>query len=158
MKMFIDGWGTNLRFSAAHFIPDLGKCSRLHGHDYAVSVELRGNPVNGVLIDYGVVKKFLRELLEYYDHRILVPVVNGHSQQRTTGNEVKVSWSGKSITVPLEDVAFIDTDVSSSENLSVLIAKGLSKILREYKNLDELTVSVFEGPAQSSSSTVNIHD
>ncbi len=33
----------NLSFSAAHFITFGGKCERLHGHNYAVSVILEGN-------------------------------------------------------------------------------------------------------------------
>src|SRR5208337_2806286 len=33
----------DLRFSAAHFISFLGKCERLHGHNYGVSVVLEGN-------------------------------------------------------------------------------------------------------------------
>lgn len=158
MKMLIDGWGTNLRFSAAHFIPDLGKCSRLHGHDYAVSIEIIGEPENGVLIDYGVVKKFIRNLLEYYDHRILVPKINSVSEQNTQGDEVLIKWSGKTLSVPLGDVAFIDSDVSSSENLSRVMSKEVATLLMPYKNLAELTLTVYEGPAQASSSTVKIHD
>ena len=156
--MLIDGWGTNLRFSAAHFIPDLGKCSRLHGHDYAVSIEITGEPENGVLIDYGLVKKFIRNLLEFYDHRILVPKINSISEQHTNGDEVSIRWSGKTLSVPLGDVAFIESDVSSSENLSRILAREVADLLKPYRNLEQLTLTVYEGPAQASSSAVSIHD
>ena len=156
MKMTIDGWGNNLRFSSAHFIPDLGKCSRLHGHDYAVSIELEGDLKNGILIDYGDVKRIARKILEQYDHRVLIPTRGTLSVANVQSNHVSVEYSGKTMSFFMEDVCFIDTDVSSSENLASLISFQLKKELSAYENLRSLSLTVYEGPSQGSSFQVNL--
>ena len=58
-------------FSAAHFLSSYhGKCERLHGHNYRVWVTIKGNKLDsgGMLIDFGIVKKKLREIIALYDH------------------------------------------------------------------------------------------
>ena len=154
--MYIDGWGTNLRFSSAHFIPGLGKCSRLHGHDYAVSLELEGDIINGIVVDYGDVKKIARKVLEYYDHRVLIPESSGHTKVEVIGNAVNVQYEGKKLTFHGDDVAFINSEFSTSENLSMNICEKIKAELKVYRNLKSLTVTVFEGPSQGSSFRVDL--
>ena len=156
MKMTIDGWGNNLRFSSAHFIPDLGKCSRLHGHDYAVSIELEGEMENGILVDYGDVKKVIRKVLETYDHRVLVPTLGVRSTVNVQQEQVKVEYSGKTMSFFREDVCFIEADISSSENLASIIGSQIKKELGVYKNLRNLTLTVYEGPSQGSSVRIDL--
>ena len=58
-------------FAAAHFITDYnGKCERLHGHNYRVRVFASGPKLGtgGMLIDFGILKKALKEVLHVYDH------------------------------------------------------------------------------------------
>ncbi|MBN2510925.1 MAG: 6-carboxytetrahydropterin synthase QueD [Spirochaetales bacterium] len=58
-------------FAAAHFISDYhGKCERLHGHNYRVRVHAAGDTLTegGMLIDFGVLKKALKEVLSGIDH------------------------------------------------------------------------------------------
>lgn len=47
-----------------------GKCSRLHGHTYSVSVVLSGEKLQpiGFLIDYYWLGQFLKTIHERYDH------------------------------------------------------------------------------------------
>mgnify|MGYP000182653560 CR=1 FL=1 len=72
------------RFSAAHHLPGHPKCGKVHGHNYRVMVKLRAHiselGENGMLADFGKVKKTLRKVLVKYDHsdlneRIEVPTV-----------------------------------------------------------------------------------
>lgn len=156
MKMTIDGWGNNLRFSSAHFIPELGKCSRIHGHDYAVSIELEGDVKDGILVDYGDVKKIVRNILEPYDHRVLIPTRRTRSVVEVKSDQVIVEYSGKKMSFFKDDVCFIDADISSSENLASLIASQLKNELNVYENLKTLSLTVFEGPSQGSSFQVNL--
>ena len=76
MYIFINGWETNLKFSAAHFIPYHSKCRRLHGHDYAIDIKISGEPVNGMVMDFVVIKKEIRKILESMDHRLILPLMN----------------------------------------------------------------------------------
>ncbi|MEM0334440.1 MAG: 6-pyruvoyl tetrahydropterin synthase family protein, partial [Thermoplasmata archaeon] len=74
MKIEIDGWKFNLRFSASHFIPFHGKCSRLHGHDYGIKLVLEGDlDENYMLMDFIELKKAIREIIEKIDHHVLLP-------------------------------------------------------------------------------------
>jgi 6-pyruvoyltetrahydropterin/6-carboxytetrahydropterin synthase len=58
-------------FSAAHFLSHyMGKCEKLHGHNYLVRVWLCGDKLDesGMLFDFSLLKKTLREVLAVLDH------------------------------------------------------------------------------------------
>lgn len=58
-------------FAAAHFLKDYnGKCENLHGHNYKVYAHVSGNELNegGMLLDFTVLKKTLREVCKTMDH------------------------------------------------------------------------------------------
>ncbi|MFP4365366.1 MAG: 6-carboxytetrahydropterin synthase QueD [Spirochaetia bacterium] len=61
-------------FAAAHFIRNYhGKCEKLHGHNYTVTVYAQGSQldIGGMLIDFGIVKKALRKVLKTLDHGLI---------------------------------------------------------------------------------------
>ena len=61
-------------FSAAHQLRDsAGKCENLHGHNWQVDVvvEAEGLTEGGVVIDFDILKKHIKELLDRFDHRVL---------------------------------------------------------------------------------------
>lgn len=61
-------------FAAAHFLRDYhGKCENLHGHNYKVFVHVEGGQLDagGMLLDFSVLKKALREVCGELDHRNL---------------------------------------------------------------------------------------
>jgi 6-pyruvoyltetrahydropterin/6-carboxytetrahydropterin synthase len=49
------------------------KCENLHGHNWRIEVCLVGETLNnaGVLMDFGVFKKILSEIIERLDHKFL---------------------------------------------------------------------------------------
>jgi len=58
-------------FAAAHFLKNYhGKCENLHGHNYKVRVYLSGTQLDagGMLIDFGIVKGILKDVLAGLDH------------------------------------------------------------------------------------------
>ena len=67
------------RFEAAHKLPQHdGKCSRLHGHSWVGRVYVKGDKLiqngskQGMIIDYGDIKKYLQPLLDnFLDHYYL---------------------------------------------------------------------------------------
>lgn len=73
MKLTVNGWYTNMRFSAAHFIPSHYKCSRLHGHDYGIIINVDGEMQDGMLIDFIELKNAIRSVINEMDHKLLVP-------------------------------------------------------------------------------------
>lgn len=63
-------------FDAAHclpLMPDGHKCQRLHGHTYAVEIQLTGDvdPKTGLVIDYDDIAKIWAPLHVALDHRYL---------------------------------------------------------------------------------------
>ena len=58
-------------FAAAHFLRDYhGKCENLHGHNYKVYAHVQGASLDagGMLLDFGDLKKALREVCAALDH------------------------------------------------------------------------------------------
>lgn len=61
-------------FAAAHRLTMVGaKCENLHGHNWKVEVYLQGERLDeaGVVVDFGLVKAHLREVMATLDHRFL---------------------------------------------------------------------------------------
>src|SRR5271156_104058 len=64
----------NLKFSAAHFIAYPGFREPLHGHNYQVGVYVEGSLANtGYVIDFGLIKKLTKEIVDRLDERTIVP-------------------------------------------------------------------------------------
>lgn len=56
-----------------------GKCENIHGHSYHLSVTIRGTPIeggdpkNGMVIDFGDLKKIVeKNILDSYDHALVI--------------------------------------------------------------------------------------
>lgn len=59
-------------FSAAHHLLNYeGECENQHGHNWLVEVYVEGDMLNksNILIDYKVLKKELKTVLDYLDHQ-----------------------------------------------------------------------------------------
>lgn len=138
----------SLNFDYAHFLPNISKCSVLHGHSARVIVEVVGTPSGeGILVDFGVLKSLTKSVLSELDHRLLV------AEKYVKGIEdgsVLVEFYGKdgpySLKVPLSSVLITDFEITA-ENLSHYIA---NKILRELPdNVKAVKVTVYEGLGKS---------
>ena len=58
-------------FAAAHFLSHYrGKCENLHGHNYRVRVWVKGEKLDegGMVVDFSLLKKALREAIGLLDH------------------------------------------------------------------------------------------
>ncbi|MGH4123559.1 MAG: 6-carboxytetrahydropterin synthase QueD [Clostridium sp.] len=66
-------------FDSAHFLSGyVGKCSNIHGHRWKVEVEvqsetlLKGGQLDGMVIDFGDLKKDVKAMVDDYDHALIV--------------------------------------------------------------------------------------
>ena len=62
------------RFAAAHQLKMVAqKCENLHGHNWKVEVCVAGEKLDrgGILIDFGVVKSHVAEVMNRLDHKFL---------------------------------------------------------------------------------------
>lgn len=73
-------------FSAAHRVQGHPKCGRLHGHNYQIVVHL-AHPQGyynqlaelddmGFVLDYGILKKVVKPVIDVLDHRYMVSLAN----------------------------------------------------------------------------------
>ena len=105
-------------FAAAHFLARYhGKCERLHGHNYRVRVTARGPKLDegGMLVDFGVLKAALRDILAELDHTSL----NDHPAfaDGSPSAERIAAWVGGRVAaaVPAASIALVEvyeTDTS----------------------------------------------
>ena len=62
------------QFAAAHQLTMVGtKCENMHGHNWKVEVYVTGEELDeaGVLVDFGVIKKCVAEIMTMLDHKYL---------------------------------------------------------------------------------------
>jgi 6-pyruvoyltetrahydropterin/6-carboxytetrahydropterin synthase len=61
-------------FAAGHALRGYqGKCENVHGHNYRVRVTLAGEQLNsiGLLVDFVDMKRLMKEIIEYLDHKFI---------------------------------------------------------------------------------------
>ncbi len=66
-------------FDSAHFLAGYeGKCSNIHGHRWKMVAEIYGEELQkdgqtrGMLVDFGDLKKDLKEIADSFDHALIV--------------------------------------------------------------------------------------
>jgi 6-pyruvoyl tetrahydropterin synthase/QueD family protein len=141
-----------LEFSASHFITYGGKCERIHGHNYAVSVELEGELTeDSYLFDFVVLKRIVRDICDSLDHRFLLPLGNEHLEVREAGGGWDIVFRQRRYLLPVQDVLTLPIDNVTAERLAEYICNALLEKLREHRatNVVKATVGVEESPGQT---------
>jgi 6-pyruvoyltetrahydropterin/6-carboxytetrahydropterin synthase len=64
------------RFESAHYLPGMPeghKCRRIHGHSFIVDIQVLGevDPLSGIVMDFGDIKKLVQPLINHLDHWLL---------------------------------------------------------------------------------------
>ena len=96
-------------FAAAHQLKMVAsKCENLHGHNWKVEVCVAGSELDdaGILVDFGIVKAHVAEIMKALDHKFLNEMECFHNnpsseriavyiaeqlRQRLTGGAIRVS-------------------------------------------------------------------
>jgi 6-pyruvoyltetrahydropterin/6-carboxytetrahydropterin synthase len=76
-------------FSAAHQLTMVAKkCENLHGHNWKVEVCVKGERLNeaGVLVDFGIIKGYVKEIMGRLDHRFLNELPDFENTQPSSEN------------------------------------------------------------------------
>ena len=105
-------------FAAAHRLTGSGgKCESLHGHNFRVTLEVKGDHLggSGMLMDFGELKKILRTVLEELDHTDL----NEHPAFRSSGpsseNIARFIWGEVHRRIGPDEVRTASVTVEESE-------------------------------------------
>jgi 6-pyruvoyltetrahydropterin/6-carboxytetrahydropterin synthase len=141
-----------LRFAAAHFTTFAGECEPLHGHNYALTVEIEGDPTaDSWVLDFSAAKALVRGICAELDHRFLLPLDNSSLEIAASDTEFEVRFGDRRYVVPRSDVAELPLDNSTAERLAEYIAGRIVDALRERgaSNVTSIAVGVEEAPGQS---------
>ena len=162
-KVIVDS--ENLDFSAAHFISFAGKCERLHGHNYAVSVELEGELTGDrYVFDFVALKKIMRKICNALDHYFLLPERSEYFDIHKSDGEWEIRFPDpaggtrdRRYVLPAQDVLTLPVDNITAERLAeyicgqfidALTASATQKEV-ELSNLTAVTIGVQESPGQT---------
>ncbi|MFW9949196.1 MAG: 6-pyruvoyl tetrahydropterin synthase family protein [Candidatus Thorarchaeota archaeon] len=121
---------TELKFSAAHFLKEPFKCSRLHGHNYYVSVEL-SSPLDEdyFVVDFIDLKKRVKSVIKPLDHCVLIPQNSKEIEIKEVGESVEIlTKTHKHYIFPKSDVTFLPLPATTSELLTQYIHSNIKKI------------------------------
>ena len=110
------------KFSACHFLKEPLKCSRIHGHNYFVTVEIKGDlDENYFVVDFIELHKNLVSIIDPLDHYVLIPTKSDYLQITEDGESVEIIKSNKRYVFPRSDVKFLPIKATTSELLAKYI-------------------------------------
>ena len=143
-----------LTFCAAHFLTIAGhKCESLHGHNYVVSVTVHGpiDPDTGFVVDFAVLKRILRPVIDRMDHRVMVPRLNPKVVTSIEGTATVVEYRGeRRFVFPTSHVALVEVTDTTAELLAALLSGEVVRGLEaEGRRPTSVVVEVEESPGQS---------
>lgn len=141
-----------LSFSAAHFISFMGKCERLHGHNYGVSVELEGGLTEDAYVfDFVLLKRIVRHVCDSLDHRFLLPERSEELNVRQGEDEWEIRYENRRYVLPAADVLSLPIDNITAERLAEYVCDQLLDALskHEISHLTAMTVGVEEASGQT---------
>lgn len=132
---------SKVKFSASHFLKEHFKCSRLHGHNYYVSVEVSDElDDNYFVVDFMELTVKLKEIIEPLDHFILIPTKSDDIKIKEDKESIEVLTPTKRYVFPREDVCLLPLPATTAE----LLAKYIHDKLKEIYKGKKLTVKVGE--------------
>jgi len=110
-------------FDAAHYLRGYpGKCANQHGHSWKYSVEIVGDKLDelGMLIDFVVVKKAMKESIEnYIDHEMINNLIPFDEENPTAENLAKWIYGQITRTFPSWDIGLKSVTVWESDECAV---------------------------------------
>jgi len=151
--IFIDDPSFN--FDYAHILPHTQKCSVMHGHTSSALVEVIGEPVDGMVVDFGVAKEIVREAVRGLDHKLFInkKYVRRQDKRRVTLGFRTVHGDFR-ITAPKATTVLLDGE-ATVENLARVLLGRVSTKMPE--NVSAVGVYVYEGLNKGAHLLAQIH-
>lgn len=114
-------------FSSAHYLRNYqGKCENLHGHNWKVEVVVKGENLDkaGMLVDFGILKKNLKEVLDMLDHKCINDEIEFFRENSPSSENIaKYIYDMLSIKLKEFDVLIDYVKVFESENSFAIYVK-----------------------------------
>lgn len=150
MFLEIDGGYSGIKFSACHFIPRHEKCSRLHGHSYIVRLRLEGDiGAEGMIMDFVVLKKKLKEMIDELDHKTLLPTKSDDVKLTVDDVSVEAICDEKRYVFPMMDVTLLDIPTTTAEEMCKMMTLRMVKEVSFPPNVKSVSVGLDEERGQT---------
>ncbi|VWU49993.1 6-pyruvoyltetrahydropterin synthase, putative [Hepatocystis sp. ex Piliocolobus tephrosceles] len=141
-------------FNCAHFIAYKGYKESLHGHNYNVSLKIKGSiQEDGYVIDFDILKKIVNDICKTLDHRFILPIYSDVLQIKEVHNNFEIICEDNSLySFPQKDCVLIPIKHSSVEEIGQYILdkiiESISLSFLKKKSVNYVEVSVGESPTQ----------
>ena len=142
----------SLGFAAAHFATFAGGCESLHGHNYALSVEIAGHLTeDSWVLDFSDGKRIVRNICKELEHKLLLQTESRVLKITEGEEQYEIVFENRRYVVPKADVAPLAIDNTTAECLAEWFAGCISDALASEgaSNLSRITVGVEEAPGQA---------
>lgn len=141
-----------LKFAAAHMATFADSIEALHGHNYAVSIEVEGDlQAEGWVTDFGVLKRIGREICDRLDHHFLLQTDGDRIAARCDGEVWELRFGAKRYEFPADDVLPLPIANSTAELIAEWfwseVHAGLSSA--GINSIRLITIGVEEAPGQA---------
>ena len=141
-----------LKFAAAHFATYEGKLEPLHGHNYAVTIEVTGTLTDDAWVcDFSTLKSAGKALCDELDHKFLLQRDSRELQIDEGMSNWKVRFRERGFVFPKADVMPLPIDNTTAERLAEWFVGRLRDDLRARgaTNLTSISVGIEEAPGQA---------
>ena len=140
-----------LKFAAAHMATFGGSMEPMHGHNYTVSIEVKGPLTDDSwVVDFSLLKRLGREICDDLDHKFLLQRDSRAVEIDETDTNWKFRFAGRGFVLPKSDVLALSIDNTTAERLAEYFIGRLKTALAATgaSSITEITVGVEEAPGQ----------
>ena len=141
-----------LRFAAAHMATLGDELEPLHGHNYSVRCRVEGDLTSDRwVIDFGVLKRVVREACEALDHRFLLQRASPLLEIEEREAAWAIRFGDRGYVFPASDVVALPIENTTAELLAEWLWRRAAEALTSggHANLAYLEIEVEEMPGQS---------
>jgi len=114
-------------FSSAHILHGhTGDCKRMHGHNWLVEAEVKGNNINkiGMVIDFKDIKNKLQEIIKKLDHQYLNDIEPFTNENPTAENISKYIYKELSKNINTDNIKVSEIKLWETNNSAVVYTEN----------------------------------
>lgn len=141
-----------LHFSAAHFITFNNSCENLHGHNFHVCIDARGdNDADDLVVDFVLMTRLAAGICADLNDKVLLPATSDVVKVERRERLVYVSCYDKQFMLPEDNCYLLPVSNTTAEMLAWYIGERLLESLQREgaaANVGELEVAVEEADRQ----------
>jgi 6-pyruvoyltetrahydropterin/6-carboxytetrahydropterin synthase len=141
-----------LKFAAAHMATFEGQMEPLHGHNYAVTIEVSGTLTEDAWVcDFATLKSLGKTICDELDHKFLLQAQSTLLEIDEGATNYKVRFGERGFVFPKSDVLPLPIDNTTAERIAEYFIGRLRPELaaRAATNITSISVGVEEAPGQA---------